>query len=130
VGQHKLLSADLNISVYFCDPHSPWKKCTIENTNGLIRQFLPKGSDLSHHTQEELDEISYFLNTRPRKPLGYLTPREVYMSDFNCIIQSITGVALDPRIYSFNTVTRPIVIRNSYKGDVFQQNFGYSLFQS
>ena len=82
MSQHKLLSADLNMSVYFCDPHSPWQKGTVENTNGLIRQFLPKGSDLSHLSQDELDEISHLLNTRPRKSLGYLTPREVYMADF------------------------------------------------
>lgn len=82
MSQHKLLSADLDMSVYFCDPHSPWQKGAIENINGLIRQFLPKGSDLSDVSQNELDEISHLLNTRPRKALDFQTPREVYMKEF------------------------------------------------
>ena len=82
MSQHKLLKADLDIAVYFCDPISPWQKGTVENTNGLIRQFLPKGSDLSGVPQEQLDEISHLLNTRPRKSLDYQTPREVYMKEF------------------------------------------------
>ena len=91
MSQHKILSADLNMNVYFCDPRSPWQRGSNENTNGLIRQFLPKGSDLSHASQEELDHISHMLNTRPRKVLNYQTPREVYMkelkmyhSDYRC----------------------------------------------
>ncbi len=82
MSQHKLLSADLDMSVYFCDPHSPWQKGAIENINGLIRQFLPKGSDLSDVSQNDLDEISHLLNTRPRKTLDFQTPREVYMKEF------------------------------------------------
>lgn len=82
MSQHKMFSAELNMSVYFCDPRSPWQKGTVENTNGLIRQFLPKGSDLSDVSQEQLDEISHLLNTRPRKALDYQTPREVYMKEF------------------------------------------------
>lgn len=82
MSQHKILSADLNMSVYFCDPRSPWQKGTVENTNGLIRQFLPKGSDLSDISQDRLDEISHLLNTRPRKSLDYQTPKEVYMKEF------------------------------------------------
>lgn len=82
MSQHKLLTAELDMSVYFCDPHAPWQKGTVENTNGLIRQFLPKGADLSDATQEDLDEISHLLNTRPRKALDFQTPREVYMKEF------------------------------------------------
>lgn len=82
MSQHRILSADLNMSIYFCDPRSPWQKGTVENTNGLIRQFLPKGSDLSDVSQDRLDEISHLLNTRPRKSLDYQTPREVYMKEF------------------------------------------------
>jgi IS30 family transposase len=79
MSQHKLRTAELDMAVYFCDPRSPWQKGTVENTNGLIRQFLPKGTDLSDATQEDLDEISHLLNTRPRKSLDFQTPREVYM---------------------------------------------------
>jgi IS30 family transposase len=63
------LKADLDRPVYFCDRRDPWQKGTVENTNALIRQFLPKGSDLSDIPQERLDEISHLLYTRPRKSL-------------------------------------------------------------
>ena len=79
---HKQLTVELDMAVYFCDPRAPWQKGTVENTNGLIRQFLPKGNDLSDASQDELDEISHLLNTRPRKSLGFQTPREVYMKEF------------------------------------------------
>ena len=82
MSQHKKLTSELDMAVYFCDPHAPWQKGTVENTNGLVREFLPKGTDLSDLTQDELDAISYALNTRPRKALGFLTPQEVYMQEF------------------------------------------------
>ncbi|MCL2136760.1 MAG: IS30 family transposase [Coriobacteriia bacterium] len=74
LAQHKELSLDANIDIYFCDPKSPWQRPTNENTNGLVRQYLPKRTDLSGYTQADLDAIAEKLNTRPRKVLGFMTP--------------------------------------------------------
>ena len=75
---HRQLSERTGIAVYFCDPHSPWQRGTNENTNGLVRQYLPKGTDLSGYSQQQLDAIADEINNRPRKTLGWASPIEVY----------------------------------------------------
>jgi IS30 family transposase len=78
MATHERLAQRLTIRVFFADPHCPWQRGTNENTNGLLRQYLPKGTDLSGYTQRELNAIAYRLNTRPRKCLNFATPLEVY----------------------------------------------------
>ena len=75
---HKQFSMATNMAVYFCDPASPWQRGSNENANGLIREYLPKGSDLTAVTQGQLNAIANALNDRPRRILGYQTPGEVF----------------------------------------------------
>ena len=76
MAQHKSFTIATNVQVYFCDPQSPWQRGSNENTNGLLRQYLPKKSDLSRFTQSELNAIALRLNTRPRQTLGFQTPAD------------------------------------------------------
>lgn len=78
MAQHKLFTQDTNITVYFAHPHSPWERGTNENTNALVRQFFPRGTDFNKITKERLKEVQELLNDRPRKVHDFYTPNEVF----------------------------------------------------
>jgi transposase, IS30 family len=90
--RHRELAAATGMRVYFCDPYSPWQRAGCENTNGLIRQYLPKGTDLSVYSQDELDTIADSLNTRPRKTMHWDTPLQVFSRMLAQPQQHVTAV--------------------------------------
>ena len=93
MAKHEMLSKRLKIDIYFADPHSPWQRGTNENTNGLIREYLPKGLDLSQFSQGYLNAIARALNNRPRKCLQFETPAEAYARE---VMKLQPSVALQP----------------------------------
>ena len=90
---HKELAKATGMRIYFCDPHSPWQRGICENTNGLLRQYLPKGADLSVLSQRQLDMIAIEMNNRPRKTLGWRTPAQAFIE--NCKKQ---GIEINPAV--------------------------------
>lgn len=94
MAQHAQLKIDAGIAVYFCDPHSPWQRPSNENTNGLLRQYFPKGTDLTRWTATDLWAVAAAVNSRPRKVLRWRTPAEVYQQQLSSLTQA--GVASTP----------------------------------
>jgi IS30 family transposase len=76
MAQHARLKIDTGVQIYLCDPQSPWQRSTNENSNGLLRQYFPKGTDLSTHSAEQIAAVATTLNSRPRKTLAWKTPAE------------------------------------------------------
>jgi len=94
MAQHAQLRIDTSLAIFFCDPQSPWQRGTNENTNGLLRQYFPKGTDLSKHSADDLAAVAGALNTRPRKTLGWRTPAETLEEHLRSAAQA--GVATTP----------------------------------
>ena len=91
-GAYAEITQKTGTAIYFADLHSPWQRAINENTNGLLRQYMPKGTDLSVFSQDELDAFAFQLNTRPRKRLGFKPPLEIFMGLINRTQEAPSGV--------------------------------------
>lgn len=84
-AHHENLETALGIRIYFCDPHSPWQRGTIENTNGLLRRDLPRKTNITDYTDQDIDDLTWALNSTPRKCLGFKTPAEAFLDNLKCV---------------------------------------------
>ena len=83
-AQHQRLEAALGVAAYFCDPHSPWQRGTIENTNGILRRDIPRKTDITNYTARDISDITWAVNSTPRKCLDYKTPAEAFLENLRC----------------------------------------------
>ena len=81
---HQNLTAALGAEAFFCDPHSPWQRGTIENTNGIFRRDMPRKTDLSNYSARDIADLAWAINSTPRKCLGFQTPAEAFLANINC----------------------------------------------
>jgi len=86
-ANHSQLEDELGISTYFCDPHAPWQRGLIENTNGILRRDMPRKTDISNYTARDIDEKTWAVNSTPRKCLGYKTPVEAFLKNINAALE-------------------------------------------
>ena len=82
--RHSDMEAALNMPVYFCDPHSPWQRGSIENANGILRRYMPRKFDIKNYTAGDIREITWAVNSTPRKCLGFKTPTEAFLENLEC----------------------------------------------
>ncbi len=104
LAHHQQITASTGTQVFFCDAHAPWQPGSNENTNGLLRDDFPKGSDLSVHSAEELTRVATELNERPRTTLGWNRPTD----RFDSALKAATPVAQFPRLISFKAATSSV----------------------
>ena len=97
MAQHAQLRVEAGLPVFFCDPQSPWQRGTNENTNGLLRQYFPRGTDLARHTADDLAAVAATLNGRPRKTLGWRTPAEALNEHLTTDTASLPRCAAHPK---------------------------------
>jgi len=84
VAQHQDMETELNVDTYFCDPHSPWQRGTIENTNGILRRDMPRKKDIENYTARDIGDITWAANLTPRKCIGFKTPAEAFLENLKC----------------------------------------------